>query len=119
MSEHLRYLSQHARMPVACLPNAGMPSVVDGAMQYDLTPDQLAEYQRRVVSEFGVQVVGGCCGTTVGHIKAVVDAVKDLEPATRTPEHVDGATSIYSFTPFEQDLKIGRASCRERVCQYV
>src|SRR3546814_20384840 len=81
-----------------------MPSVVDGAMHYDLTPDQLAEYQRRFVSEFGVQVVGGCCGTTVEHIKAVVDAVKDLEPAARTPEHVDGATSIYSYTPFEQDL---------------
>src|SRR3546814_5563500 len=45
MSEHLRYLSQHARMPIACLPNAGMPSVVDGAMHYDLTPDQLAEYR--------------------------------------------------------------------------
>src|SRR3546814_21091190 len=81
-----------------------MPSVVDGAMHYDLTPDQLAEYQRRFVSEFGVQVVGGCCGTTVEHIKAVVDAVKDLEPAARTPEHVDGATSIYRFPPFEQDL---------------
>ncbi|HEX4867831.1 MAG TPA: methionine synthase [Acidimicrobiales bacterium] len=104
MSEHLRYLSQHARMPIACLPNAGMPSVVDGQMHYDLTPEQLAEYQRRFVTEFGVQVVGGCCGTTVEHIKAVVDAVADLEPARRSVEHVDGATSIYSFTPFEQDL---------------
>jgi 5-methyltetrahydrofolate--homocysteine methyltransferase len=104
MSEHLRYLSQHARMPIACLPNAGMPSVVDGAMHYDLTPDQLAEFQRRFVTEFGVQVVGGCCGTTVEHIAAVVEAVRDLEPAARTPEHEDGATSIYSFTPFEQQL---------------
>jgi 5-methyltetrahydrofolate--homocysteine methyltransferase len=104
MGEHLRYLSQHSRMPIACLPNAGMPSVVDGKMHYDLTPEQLAEHQRRFVSEFGVQVVGGCCGTTVEHIKAVVDAVRDLEPAPRKVEHVDGATSIYSFTPFEQDL---------------
>ncbi len=104
MSEHLRYLGQHARMPIACLPNAGMPSVLDGKMHYDLTPEQLAEYQRRFVTEFGVQVVGGCCGTTVEHIKAVVDAVAGLEPAVRTPEHVDGATSIYSFAPFEQDL---------------
>jgi 5-methyltetrahydrofolate--homocysteine methyltransferase len=104
MSEHLRYLGQHARMPIACLPNAGMPSVVDGKMHYDLTPQQLADYQRRFVTEFGVQVVGGCCGTTVEHIKAVVDAVQGLEPAHRSIEHVDGATSIYSFTPFEQDL---------------
>jgi 5-methyltetrahydrofolate--homocysteine methyltransferase len=104
MSEHLRYLGQHARMPIACLPNAGMPSVVDGKMHYDLTPQQLADYQRRFVTDFGVQVVGGCCGTTVEHIKAVVDAVQGLEPAHRSIEHVDGATSIYSFTPFEQDL---------------
>ncbi len=104
MSEHLRYLGQHARMPVACLPNAGLPSVVDGKMHYDLTPEQLAEYHTRFVTEFGVQIVGGCCGTTVEHIHAVVEAVKDLTPAPRTPVHEDGATSIYSFTPFEQDL---------------
>jgi 5-methyltetrahydrofolate--homocysteine methyltransferase len=104
MSEHLRYLGQHARMPIACLPNAGLPSVVDGKMHYDLTPEQLAEYHTRFITEFGVQVVGGCCGTTVEHLHAVVDAVKDLTPARRQPEHEDGATSIYSFTPFEQDL---------------
>jgi 5-methyltetrahydrofolate--homocysteine methyltransferase len=104
MSEHLRYLGQHARMPISCLPNAGLPSVVDGKMHYDLTPEQLGEYQHRFVTEFGVQVVGGCCGTTVEHIKAVVDAVKDVTPAPRNPVHEDGATSIYSFTPFEQDL---------------
>jgi len=104
MSEHLRYLGQHARMPIACLPNAGMPSVVDGAMHYDLTPEALAEHQRRFVTDFGVQVVGGCCGTTVEHIAAVIEAVRDLEPAPRAPQHEDGATSIYSFTPFEQQL---------------
>jgi len=104
MSEHLRYLGHHSRVPIACLPNAGMPSVVDGAMHYDLTPDQLATYQHRFVTEFGVRVVGGCCGTTVEHIKAVIDAVRDVEPASRTIEHEPGAASIYSFTPFEQDL---------------
>jgi 5-methyltetrahydrofolate--homocysteine methyltransferase len=104
MSEHLRYLGQHSRVPIACLPNAGMPSVKDGKMHYDLTPEQLAEYQARFVRDFGVQVVGGCCGTTVEHIAAVVEAVRGLEPAPRTVEHEDGATSIYSFTPFEQQL---------------
>ncbi len=104
MSEHLRYLGQHSRVPISCLPNAGMPSVVDGQMHYDLTPQQLADYQLRFVTEFGVQVVGGCCGTTIEHIKAVVDAVKDVAPAPRNVEHEAGATSIYSFTPFEQQL---------------
>jgi 5-methyltetrahydrofolate--homocysteine methyltransferase len=104
MSEHLRYLGQHSRVPIACLPNAGLPSVVDGKMHYDLTPEQLADYQRRFVTEFGVQVVGGCCGTTVEHIGALVEAVRGLEPGTRSVEHEVGATSIYSFTPFEQEL---------------
>ncbi|MET0903126.1 MAG: homocysteine S-methyltransferase family protein, partial [Acidimicrobiales bacterium] len=104
MSEHLRYLGQHSRVPIACLPNAGLPSVVEGRMHYDLTPAQLAEYQTRFVRDFGVQVVGGCCGTTVEHIAALVDAVQDLTPAPRDAEHEDGATSIYSFTPFEQQL---------------
>jgi 5-methyltetrahydrofolate--homocysteine methyltransferase len=104
MGEHLRYLAQHARMPISCLPNAGLPSVVDGKMHYDLTPAQLGEHQRRFVTDFGVAVVGGCCGTTVGHIAALVDAVADLAPVQRQPAHEPGATSIYSFTPFRQDL---------------
>jgi 5-methyltetrahydrofolate--homocysteine methyltransferase len=103
MSEHLRHLSQHARMPISCIPNAGLPSVVDGHMHYDLTPEGLAEYQARFVTELGVSVVGGCCGTTPEHLRQVVDAVADLEPATRHPEHEAGATSIYSAVPFHQD----------------
>jgi 5-methyltetrahydrofolate--homocysteine methyltransferase len=103
MSEHLRHLSQHARMPIACLPNAGLPSVVDGKMHYDLTPDQLADFHARFITEFGVHVVGGCCGTTPDHLRAVVDACADLEPARRTPVHEAGATSIYSFVPFHQE----------------
>ena len=104
MSEHLRHLAQHSRVPIACLPNAGLPSVVEGQMHYDLTPTQLADFQSRFVREFGVRVVGGCCGTTVDHIAALVDAVKDITPGERTVEHEVGATSIYSFTPFEQQL---------------
>src|SRR5215218_6112407 len=103
MGEHLRHLSQHSRVPISCLPNAGLPSVVDGAMHYDLTPDQLAEHHRRFITELGVQIVGGCCGTGPEHIRAVVDACQDLTPASRTPVHEPGATSIYSLVPFEQD----------------
>ena len=54
MGEHLRYLCQHARTPVSCLPNAGLPSVKDGHMHYDLTPDQLADYHARFVTDYGV-----------------------------------------------------------------
>ncbi|HEY1827382.1 MAG TPA: homocysteine S-methyltransferase family protein, partial [Acidimicrobiales bacterium] len=68
MSEALRHLAGASRMPISCLPNAGLPSVVDGKMHYDLTPAQLAEHMHRFVTEFGVSVVGGCCGTTPEHL---------------------------------------------------
>jgi 5-methyltetrahydrofolate--homocysteine methyltransferase len=103
MGEHLRHLSQHARMPISCLPNAGLPQVIDGQMAYDLTPAQLAEHHHRFITELGVQVVGGCCGTGPEHIRAVVERCRDLTPAPRTPVHEPGATSIYSAVPFEQD----------------
>ncbi len=106
MSEHLRYLTQHARTPVSALPNAGLPSVVDGKMHYDLTPEQLLEAQTRFITEYGVQVVGGCCGTNSEHVRLLAEHCKDLTPARREPEHVPGAASIYSFTPIEQDASV-------------
>jgi 5-methyltetrahydrofolate--homocysteine methyltransferase len=103
MFEPLRHLTGHATIPVSCLPNAGLPSVVDGAMHYDLEPHQLAEYHRQFVSELGVSVIGGCCGTTPAHLAAVVEACSGLTPATRTPEREEGAASIYTHVPFTQD----------------
>ncbi len=102
MSEHLRYLSVHARSPIAVQPNAGLPSVVEGKMHYDLTPAQLAEHHARFVSEYGVSAVGGCCGTTPEHLGAVVDACRDLTPASRTVEWEPGSASIYSHVPYDQ-----------------
>ena len=103
MSEHLRHLSNHSRRPISCLPNAGMPSVVEGEMVYDLTPEQLVEHQSRFITDLGVRVVGGCCGTGPEHIRALAEVVKDLTPAERSPAHEPGATSIYSHVPFDQD----------------
>jgi 5-methyltetrahydrofolate--homocysteine methyltransferase len=102
MSEHLRYLSQHCRVPISVQPNAGLPSVVDGHMHYDLTPAELAAHQARFVTEYGVQVVGGCCGTTPEHLQAVVEACRDLEVAERVPEWEPGCASIYSHVPWDQ-----------------
>jgi 5-methyltetrahydrofolate--homocysteine methyltransferase len=102
MSEHLRYLSQHSRTPISVLPNAGLPSVVEGRMHYDLTPQQLADYHARFVSEFGVTAVGGCCGTTPEHLAAVVERCAGLSPAARTPDFEAGVASIYSHVPYDQ-----------------
>ncbi len=103
MFEPLRHLAAHAAMPVSCIPNAGLPSVVDGKMHYDLTPEQLAEFHRQFVEELGIAVVGGCCGTTPDHLAAVVNACRDLVPAARQVEVEQGAASIYTQVPFTQD----------------
>ncbi|MEQ8717578.1 MAG: methionine synthase [Acidimicrobiales bacterium] len=103
MGEHLRVLAHQSRMPIACIPNAGLPSVVDGEMHYDLTPDQLADFLERYVTELGVSVVGGCCGTTPEHLAAVVERCAGLVPSGREQRHEPGATSIYSAVPFDQD----------------
>jgi 5-methyltetrahydrofolate--homocysteine methyltransferase len=110
MGEPLRYLAENSTIPISCLPNAGLPSVVDGKMHYDLTPEGLAEHMVRFVDEFGVNVVGGCCGTTPAHLAAVIDAVGGATPLVRHPHPEPGATSIYTAVPFHQDssfLSIG------------
>ena len=103
MSEALRHLSSASLVPIACVPNAGLPSVVDGKMHYDLTPDQLADHLHRFVTEFGVSAVGGCCGTTPEHLAAVVARCADATPAVRTPVEEPSAASIYTAVPFRQD----------------
>ncbi|MBV8295993.1 MAG: methionine synthase, partial [Acidimicrobiia bacterium] len=103
MSEHLRHLSHYCPVPISCLPNAGLPSVVDGKTHYDLTPEQLADHHARFVTEFGVSIVGGCCGTTPEHLRHVVERVRNLTPASRSIVDEPGAASIYSAVPFHQD----------------
>ena len=102
MSEHLRYLSRHSRTPISVMPNAGLPSVVEGRMHYDLTPQQLAEHHVRFIEEYGVSVVGGCCGTTPEHLRAVVEACRGLTPARREGDWEPGVASIYSHVPYDQ-----------------
>ena len=106
MYEPLRQLSETAPMALSCLPNAGLPSVVDGQMHYDLTPDALGEHLARFVGEYGVQVVGGCCGTTPAHLARVVEVVRPLRAKQRSPHLDPAAASLYSATPFHQDSSV-------------
>ncbi len=103
MQEHLRYLSQNAPMPISVLPNAGLPSVVDGRTHYDLTPAELAEFHRHHVTDLGIGIVGGCCGTTPEHLRMVVEAVKDLTPTPRRGILEPSVSSIYSPVSIAQD----------------
>ncbi|HEX9466958.1 MAG TPA: methionine synthase [Acidimicrobiia bacterium] len=104
MTEHLRYLARHARTFLSCLPNAGLPSIVDGHTHYDLTPAALADAHERFVSEFGLNIVGGCCGTTPEHLRAVVERIGTRAPSPRAPEQEPACSSIYSPVAFHQEL---------------
>jgi 5-methyltetrahydrofolate--homocysteine methyltransferase len=106
MYEPLRTLSDNAPLPLSCMPNAGLPSVVDGQMHYDLTPDALAEHLAKFVTECGVQVVGGCCGTTPEHLSRVIEAVRPLSAAKRTPNAEHAVASIYSAVNYQQDRSV-------------
>ena len=103
MQEHLRYLSEHSHIPISVLPNAGLPSVVDGRTHYDLTPEQLAEYHAHHVKDLGITIVGGCCGTTPEHLRQVCEAVHAVQPKRRAPETEPSVTSLYSPVTLEQD----------------
>ena len=103
MQEHLRYLSQHSPIPISVLPNAGLPSVVDGKTHYDVTAEELARFHRHHVQDLGIGIVGGCCGTTPAHLRAVVEAVKDLPVSRRNPEYEPSVTSIYTPVTMEQE----------------
>jgi 5-methyltetrahydrofolate--homocysteine methyltransferase len=103
MTEHLRYLSRYTRVPISVMPNAGLPEVTADGAHYPLTADQLAEALDRFVREYGVSLVGGCCGTTPEHIAAVRAKLDGAGPAAREPRSEPGVSSIYHHVPFAQD----------------
>ena len=104
MSEHLRYLAKFSDLPLVVMPNAGLPILAGDGAYYPLTAEELAQAQVQFVSEYGAGLVGGCCGTTPEHIRAVADAVKNLTP--KRPQLVDepGLSSLYQHQPFDQTM---------------
>ncbi|MDX3336736.1 methionine synthase [Streptomyces sp. ME02-6979.5a] len=103
MSEHLRYLARHSRTPLMCMPNAGLPVLTKDGAHFPLGPDGLADSQEHFVRDYGLSLIGGCCGTTPAHLKAVVDRARELTPTERDPRPEPGAASPYQHIPFRQD----------------
>ena len=110
MSEHLRVLSQQATIGLSCMPNAGLPQLgADGAV-YPLTPSELADAHETFVRDYGLGLVGGCCGTTPEHMRQVVERVRGASVLDRAPQPEQGVSSLYQPVPFDQDstfLSIG------------
>ncbi|WP_410638648.1 methionine synthase [Amycolatopsis sp. lyj-346] len=106
MSEHLRQLAKHARVPLSVMPNAGLPELGPDGAVYPLGPEALVEALTGFVREFGVGLVGGCCGTTDEHIRQLAAAVADTPPVPRRPRPEPGVSSLYQAVPFKQDASV-------------
>jgi 5-methyltetrahydrofolate--homocysteine methyltransferase len=110
MSEHLRYLAANSPIPISCEPNAGLPELTSDGAYYPLTAAELVDAHERFVTEFGLALIGGCCGTTPEHIAALVERLgvtaarpEGLPLAPRSPRTEPGVASLYSHVPFRQD----------------
>src|SRR5215468_4213130 len=105
MNDAVRYLALNSTKQVSVLPNAGLPENVGGHPVYKLTPQELADYHKHFVEDYGVRIVGGCCGTTPEHLKAVVDALSGVEPAKRDVKRTGAASSAYTSVPLDLEPK--------------
>jgi 5-methyltetrahydrofolate--homocysteine methyltransferase len=105
MNDAVRFLGANSTKHVSVLPNAGLPQNVGGRAVYKLKPEDLAQYHKHFVSDYGVRIVGGCCGTAPEHLKAVVDAVSGVEPAKREVKPAAAASSAYTSVPLELEPK--------------
>ncbi|MEU7014866.1 methionine synthase [Streptomyces sp. NPDC046385] len=103
MSEHLRYLARHSGIALSCMPNAGLPVLTKDGAYYPLSAEELADAHETFVGEYGLSLVGGCCGTTPEHLRQVVERVRGLTPPVRRPQPEPGAASLYQTVPFRQD----------------
>ncbi|MDI6739608.1 MAG: homocysteine S-methyltransferase family protein, partial [Candidatus Edwardsbacteria bacterium] len=92
MSEAIHYLAAHSTKPLSVMPNAGLPKLVDGAAVYQLKPKDFAGQMKRYCLHPGLNIVGGCCGTTPAHIAALAAAVRDL-PARKPAQNCRAALS--------------------------
>ncbi|MFI9329204.1 methionine synthase [Kitasatospora sp. NPDC052868] len=103
MSEHLRYLAKNAKIGLSCMPNAGLPVLGKDGAHYPLSPEELAEAHDTFTREYGLSLVGGCCGTTPEHLRQVVERVQGRPVVVRTPQPDPSAASLYQAVPFRQD----------------
>ena len=104
MSEHLRVLAKNSSVGISVMPNAGLPQLGPNGATYPLGPDELAEYLNTFVDSYGLTLVGGCCGTTPAHMEAVVKRIGTHKVVSRKISREIGASSLYQFVPFRQDL---------------
>jgi 5-methyltetrahydrofolate--homocysteine methyltransferase len=110
MSEHLRTLSKSTSLALTCMPNAGLPVLTSAGAHYPLTPTELGQAHATFCQDYGLSLVGGCCGTTPEHLKEVVAAVQGSAVVARSEPEQAAVASLYQSVPLRQDstyLSIG------------
>lgn len=105
MREPIRYLGEHASLPVSCIPNAGLPLNVDGQAVYPLEPDRFAEELAEFVEKYHVSVVGGCCGTTPAHLKRLIERLGRRPAPPRPILNIPQLASATQAMPMLQEPK--------------
>jgi 5-methyltetrahydrofolate--homocysteine methyltransferase len=103
MAPAVKTLYESSDRFISVVPNAGIPIPKDGATYFPLQPNELADWLEKFVSEYGVNIVGGCCGTTVAHLKAVIDRVGGRKPAARSLKVVPAVSSLFASMDLHQD----------------
>jgi 5-methyltetrahydrofolate--homocysteine methyltransferase len=103
MREAIEYLCKHSRKPISCIPNAGLPLEVDGETVFPLEPEPFAATLGAFVREYGVGVVGGCCGTRPAHIRRLRQEVGEAPPKERQVEYIPSASSGVKAAALRQD----------------
>ncbi len=105
MNEHIRILFHYSPKYISVIPNAGLPENINGKIVYNLPPEEFSNTLACYVKNFGVNIVGGCCGTTPKHLKALVDAVQDISPIKRSPQIEPSVASLYDIQNFSVSPK--------------
>jgi methionine synthase I (cobalamin-dependent) len=113
MAENVRWLSENWPGLITVQPNAGLPELHDGHTHYPLTPAELGEWGGRFVADYGVNMVGGCCGSTIDHIRALDGMLREVAedgyrpaPAERNPDWTPSLASLYSQVALRQENAI-------------
>lgn len=105
MREPIRYLGTNSRLPVSCIPNAGLPMNVDGQAVYPMQPEPFSKELVEFVTEYRINVVGGCCGTTPNHIRLLAEALKKVPQNPRPSNQVPFLASAVEAIPMQQEPK--------------
>jgi len=104
MEQHVEWLSENWDRRISCIPNAGLPVLVEGRTEFPLKPEPLGEALDKFINEFGVNIVGGCCGTQPEHIKAIAEHVEGVEPKKRESVSLTpSVTSTYNPVEYRQE----------------